>query len=166
MQMLIENNLFNNGGKAIEVFDGNPKPAFKSVGNLGTAQNINMNQGTVFTPPYSLSLKMQASEVESKVKAEAGNTLTLAATSTYKKTDNYTLGCRPYISSFRSGWLLCNPTSLDLSFKLITLNGQTVLPSTRLEAGERLQLPSVSSPILVLFKRSYSTKVIYVPGKM
>lgn len=166
IQMLIENNLFNNGGKAIDVFEGNPQPAFKSVGNMGTAKNIDMNQGTVFTPPYTLSLKMEASEVESKVKAEAGNTLTLGTTSTYQKKDNYLFRNRPYISSFRSGWFLSNPTSMDLSFILITLDGKTVLPSTRLEAGERIQLPSVGSPVLIHFKSSYSTEVIYVPWKI
>lgn len=166
IQMLIENNLFNNGGKAIDVFDGNPKPAFKSVGNMGTASNINMNQGTVFTPPYTLSLKMEASEVEAKVKAEAGNTLTLSITSTYQRKDNSNLRRHPYISSSRSGWLLGNPTSLDLSFILITLDGRTVLPSTRLESGEIIQLPSFSSPLLVCFKGSYNSEVIYVPGKI
>ncbi len=166
IQMLIENNVFNNGGKAIEVFDGNPAPAFKSVGNIGTAKNINMNQGTVFTPPYTLSLKMEATEVESKVKASAGNTLTLGITSTYQKPDNHIPRLRPYISSFRSGWFLCNPTSFDLSFTLITLNGKTVFPSIRLEAGKKIQLPSVSSPVLVLSKSLHSTEVIYVPGKI
>jgi len=166
IQMLIENNLFNNGGKAIDVFDGNPKPAFKSVGNMGTASNINMNQGTVFTPPYTLSLKMEASEVEAKVRAEAGNTLTLSITSTYQRKDNSILRRHPYISSSRSGWLLRNPTSLDLSFILITLDGRTVLPSTRLESGEIIQLPSFSSPLLVCFKGSYSSEIIYVPGKI
>lgn len=166
IQMLIENNLFNNGGKAIEVFDGNPKPAFKSVGNMGTAKNINMNQGTVFTPPYTLSLKMEASEVESKVKPVAGNTLTLSTTSAYQSQNNSVLRRHPYISSFRSGWLLRNPTSLDLSFILITLDGRTVLPSTRLESGEIIQLPSFSSPLLVCFKGSYSSEIIYVPGKI
>ncbi len=165
IQMLIENNLFNNSGKAIEVFDGDPKPAFKSVGNLGTAKNIDMNQGTVFTPPYTLSLKMQASEVESKVKAEAGNTLTLNITSTCQKVNIPILRHHPYISSFRSGWLLCNPASFDLNFILITLNGKTILPNTRLGAGEKIQLPSFSSPVLVYFKGSSNVEVIYVQGK-
>lgn len=166
IQMLIENNVFNNSGKAIEIFDGNPKPAFKSVGNIGTAKNIDMNQGTVFTPPYTLSLKMAASEVESKVKAEAGNILTLSNTSVYQKANNYSFILRPYISSFRSGWLLCNPTSNDLSFALVTFNGKTVLANTRLKAGERFELPSFSSPVLIHFKGSQNAEVIYLPGNI
>ena len=68
IQMLIENNVFNNSGSAIQIFDGSPSPAFKSIGNIGSAKNIEFNQGTVFDPPYTLTLKMDASEVESKVK--------------------------------------------------------------------------------------------------
>lgn len=79
IQMLIENNAFKNAGYAIKPFDGSPAPAWKSVGNTGTAKDIATNQGTVFTPPYSLSLKLAASEVDAKVRPAAGNTLTLEA---------------------------------------------------------------------------------------
>jgi hypothetical protein len=77
IQMLIENNDFRNGGSAIKEHTGSPAPAWKSVGNSGTAAGIATSQGTVFTPPYTLSLKVAASEVEAKVRPAAGNTLTL-----------------------------------------------------------------------------------------
>ena len=80
IQMLIENNNFKNAGNAIKAYDGSPAPAWKSVGNIGSAKNIASNQGSVFTPPYTLSLKMEASEVEARVRPEAGNTLTLGTT--------------------------------------------------------------------------------------
>ncbi len=77
IQMLIENNQFKNAGYAIKPFDGSPAPSWKSVGNAGSAKDIATGQGSVFTPPYTLVLKLAASEVEAKVKPEAGNTLTL-----------------------------------------------------------------------------------------
>jgi pectate lyase len=79
IQMLIENNNFKNAGYAIKLFDGSPAPAWKSVGNIGSAKDIATNQGSVFAPPYTLSLKLAASEVEAKVRPAAGNTLTLDA---------------------------------------------------------------------------------------
>lgn len=164
IQMLIENNLFNIKGKAIEVFDGTPKPAFKSVGNMGTAKNMDMNQGTVFTPPYTLSLRMKASEVESKVKSEAGNTLTLDITSAYQKTNTPHFANRPFIKPYRSGWILYNSTNSVLSAIMITLNGKTVLPATRINAGESIHLPSVSFSTVVLLKGVNNSEVIYVPG--
>lgn len=77
IQMLIENNDFRNGGSAIKEHTGNPAPAWRSVGNIGTARDIATNKGTVFTPPYTLGLKLAASEVDAKVRPVAGNTLTL-----------------------------------------------------------------------------------------
>ncbi|MEO7956239.1 MAG: hypothetical protein ABIW76_06100, partial [Fibrobacteria bacterium] len=71
------NNDFRNGGPAIKEHGGTPAPAWKSVGNIGTASDIASNKGTVFTPPYTLSLKLGASEVEAKVRPSAGNTLSL-----------------------------------------------------------------------------------------
>jgi pectate lyase len=80
IQMLIENNDFRNGGPAIKEHGGSPAPAWKSVGNIGTARDIATNKGTVFTPPYTLSLKLTAAEVNAKVRPAAGNTLTLGGT--------------------------------------------------------------------------------------
>jgi len=77
IQMLIENNDFENAGAAIKLYDGTPAPAWKSIGNIGSAKDIATNQGTVFAPPYALSLKLAASEVDAKVRPAAGNTLTL-----------------------------------------------------------------------------------------
>jgi pectate lyase len=82
IQMLIENNHFRNAGYAIKKFDGSPAPAWKSVGNIGSAKDIATGQGQVFAPPYSLSLKLAASEVEARIRPEAGNTLTLPGAST------------------------------------------------------------------------------------
>lgn len=80
IQMLIENNDFRNSGYAIQTQGGeSPPPAWKSVGNIGTAKDIATGQGTVFTPPYALSLKLAASEVEGRIRPGAGNTLALEA---------------------------------------------------------------------------------------
>jgi pectate lyase len=79
IQMLIENNQFKNAGYAIKPFDGAPAPAWKSVGNQGSAKDIATSQGSVFAPPYALTLKLAASEVEAKIKPAAGNTLRLDA---------------------------------------------------------------------------------------
>lgn len=162
IQMLIENNDFSISGKAIEIFDGTPKPAFKSVGNIGTAKNIDMNQGAVFTPPYTLSLKMNASEVEAKVKPAAGNTLKLemkSANHTIKRVSSLQ---KPYITSARSGWILKNPSLLPIIFMVITLSGKTVLDETRLEALKSYKLPDAVSPLLIRFKGKINTD-IYVP---
>lgn len=78
IQMLIESNDFRNSGYAIQTQGGDsPPPAWKSTGNIGTAKDIATNQGSVFTPPYTLSLKLAAAEVDAKVRPAAGNTLTL-----------------------------------------------------------------------------------------
>lgn len=162
IQMLIENNLFNNSGSAIETFDGTPAPAFKSIGNIGTAKNINMNQGSVFTPPYTLSLKMDASEVQSKVKPSAGNTLTLDATSA-----NNVFKIKPmvraYITKRGSGWALHNPSSSIMSFMIITLTGKTVLPPMQLEPGRSYRLPSTGSSLYVRFKGEGAPEDMYIP---
>lgn len=48
-------------------------------GNAGSTKDIATGQGSVFAPPYALSLKLAASEVEAKIKPVAGNTPTLDA---------------------------------------------------------------------------------------
>ncbi|MBN1604252.1 MAG: polysaccharide lyase family 1 protein [Chitinispirillaceae bacterium] len=163
IQMLIENNLFNNSGKAIEIFNGSPKPAFKSVGNLGSATNINTNQGTVFTPPYTLSLKMSASEVESKVKPSAGNTLTLGTTGTLEKLATDSDKSNPFIAVGKNGWTLVNPSSRLLSYCVLTLNGKIVLPYSTLKAGKRCMLPQASVPLFVRVKGNGICSDMYIP---
>ena len=148
IQMLIENNVFNNSGSAIKIYDGSPAPAFKSVGNIGTATNIEWNQGTVFTPPYTLSLLVDASEVDSMVRPAAGNTMKLGV-SEVRTTTGVPIAVRPLIFAGRTGWTLRNPSSTTITFKVITLNGRTVLPITRLEAGMSFPLPSTASPLFV-----------------
>jgi hypothetical protein len=146
IQMLIENNLFNNGGSAIELFDGSPAPAFKSTGNIGTAKNISMSQGTVFTPPYTLTLKLNAAEVEAKVKPAAGNTLTYAATRAGKRPAAHCAKC-PSVVPGKTGWILYNASESYCRFSLVTLGGRTVLAPTRLEAGGRFSLPEAGIPL-------------------
>lgn len=80
IQMLIENNNMKTTGTAVKPFTGTPAPAYRTVGNIGTASGLTASAGTVFTPPYTLSGKMAASEVEARIKPVAGNTLTLDAT--------------------------------------------------------------------------------------
>ena len=166
IQMLIENNLFNNSGSAIQIFDGSPAPAFKSVGNIGSARNIELNQGSVFTPPYTLSLLVDASEVDSMVRPAAGNTMTLGV-SEVRAASRAIASVRPFITMCRTGWTLKNPTSSTIAFKVITLNGRTVLPATRLEAHGRSPLPSTDSPLFVKFiGGSNALADMYVPPKL
>jgi pectate lyase len=162
IQMLIENNVFNNGGNAIEIFDGSPAPAFKSIGNIGTAKGIDMNQGTVFTPPYTLTLKMNASEVESKVKPSAGNTLTLGITAAHENV-GVRNGGQPYITACGSGWALRNPFASTLTFNVIALSGKTVLAATFLEAGKGFPLPKTGSPLFIRFKGAHAPADMYLP---
>jgi hypothetical protein len=64
----VENNVYNCSGTAF-LPDGG---SYKLVGNIGTNKHITGNKGTVFTPPYKMSLRMEASEVEARVRAETG----------------------------------------------------------------------------------------------
>jgi pectate lyase len=162
IQMLIENNVFNNSGSAIEIFDGSPAPAFKSTGNIGTASNINKNQGSVFSPPYTLTLKMSASEVEARVKPAAGNTLTLGTTAAYEMAGIKDL-CQPHLIAGRSGWTLRNPFSSALTFTIITLSGKTVLHGAVIEAKRGYPLPKAGSPLFVRFKGTQVPADIYIP---
>ncbi|MBN1306308.1 MAG: hypothetical protein JXA18_00220 [Chitinispirillaceae bacterium] len=166
IQMLIENNVFNNTGSAIQIFDGSPAPAFKSIGNIGSARNIELNQGTVFTPPYTLSLLVDASEVDSMVRPAAGNTMTLGV-SEVRTIAAATDALRPFIFVCRTGWGLRNPSSAAMTFKVITLNGRTVLTTTRLEAGGSCPLPSTNSPLFIQFKGgSAALRDMYIPPKL
>lgn len=166
MQMLIENNVFKNSGNAISIFDGTPKPAFKSVGNIGSAKNINLNQGDVFTPPYALTLKMNASEVESNVKPAAGNTLTLTITETNDAILNRFGQAKPFITYEKAGWILHNHSNSSISFFVTTLNGKTVLSPTRLDSGEKTLLPISSTPLFVRFKNPETLSDIYIPQNL
>jgi pectate lyase len=150
IQMLIENNVFNNSGSAIQIFDGTPAPAFKSTGNIGSAKNIEWNQGTVFTPPYTLSLLVDASKVDSIVRPAAGNTLTLAAADV-RKTDGTAAARRPYLVPCRTGWALKNPFSSAVTFVVISLDGRIILPTHRIEAKGSFPLPLSGSPFLLRF---------------
>ena len=160
--MLIENNVFNNSGKAY-LKDGGD---YKLIGNIGTNKHITGSQGNVFTPPYKLSLKMEASEVEARVRAEAGNTLKLEETTILKKGKKQKSAIRQYTRHSETGLLLFNPTSSKLSLTVFTINGQTVLPTTYIEAGKSLQLPPVSSLVYIRVKGSnVKADGLYLPYK-
>lgn len=166
IQMLIENNVFNNSGSAIQIFDGTPPPAFKSIGNIGTARNIELNQGTVFTPPYKLSLLVEAARVDSMVRPAAGNTMTLGV-SEARTPDKTIAAKRPFVFACRTGWALMNPSSSAITFKVIAINGKTLLPVTRLEAGGTCPLPSTGFPLFVQFTgESAALRNMYIPPKL
>ncbi len=88
MQMLIENNVFKCNGNGISDAGGG---AWKTVGNTGSAKNIQTSKGSVFTPPYKLSKIVSASEVETMVKNGAGATMTLG-TNKYSLTTSVAQG--------------------------------------------------------------------------
>ncbi len=163
IQMLIEHNVFNCSGSAINIFDGSPSPAFKSVGNIGTAKNISMNQGSVFTPPYVLSLKMEASEVESAVQPSAGATLTLGSTPVSATVNTPAILQRPQIFARGSVWFLRNPSASTLSFHIVTLSGKTVVPVTELGAGGTYPLPPAGSPLFLRYRGPYVSEDRYLP---
>jgi pectate lyase len=163
IQMLIENNVFNNSGSAIEIFDGTPAPAFKSTGNIGSASNISKNQGTVFTPPYTLSLKMNASEVEQKVKPSAGNTLTLGNTNVEKMVNIHTNAKQLYSITTKTGWKLKNTSSDRLAFFLTSLNGKVVCPLTELNPDQIFSMPSSRNMLLMHLKDNENRTEVILP---
>jgi pectate lyase len=163
IQMLIENNVFNNSGSAIETFDGTPAPAFKSTGNIGTAGNITMNQGTVFTPPYTLSLKMNASEVEQKVRPSAGNTLTFGITDINKMVKNNVNTKQVYCIPNKTGWKLKNNTSDKLTFFITSLNGRVVCPLTELNPYQMFSMQSSRNVLFVHLKYNENRTEVILP---
>lgn len=163
IQMLIENNVFKNSGYAIEKFDGTPAPAWKSVGNIGSAKDISTSQGTVFTPPYSLSEKMAASEVESKVKPVAGNTLTLGTSDIYKAAGIGRNPEAPYVAASRNGWQLNNPGESALRFHVVDLSGKAYVLNASIESRGNFELPAAASALVIQFIGTDRAKDIYLP---
>lgn len=163
IEMLIENNLFNCTGSVITVFDGSPAPAFVSVGNSGTASKVNTSQGTVFTPPYALSLKMDASLVEDEIRPKAGNTQNLDSTATHQPIKKHSVEPPPYIIACKTGWALQNSSPSTLSFIVVTLSGKMVVPATSLESGRRFVLPSAGTPLFVCFDGVHASADICIP---
>jgi pectate lyase len=159
IQMLIENNAFKNAGTAIKEFTGTPAAAWKSVGNIGTAKDISTNKGTVFTPPYTLSQKMPASEVEAKVRPAAGNTLTLNTTSVAPRQAPHV----PYVAASGPGWTLHNPGTLAVEFRVVDAAGRELLSRAKLEAGGSLAMPSSGAPFFVRFLGADRPADLYVP---
>jgi pectate lyase len=144
IQMLIENNDFRNAGYAIKKFDGSPAPAWKSAGNIGSAKDIATGQGPVFTPPYALSLRLAASEVDAKVRPAAGNKLTLDAEPTALFPPESPPG-RPSPERTPFGWRLRNPGLAPLGYRFYDARGRTQGPAGRLEAGRTLTLSRAGS---------------------
>lgn len=126
IQMLIENNNMKTSGTAIKPFDGTPAPAFKSVGNIGTAKDMGLSQGTVFTPPYTLSQKWAASEVEAKVKPAAGNTLTLAAGEVTRVEPTGKVRLAPLSREARSDFRFSLPGILSSRIEAVDSKGRAV----------------------------------------
>lgn len=160
IQMLIENNVFKSAGTAIKEFAGTPAAAWKSVGNIGSANDMATNKGSVFTPPYTLSQKLSASEVEAKIKPAAGNTLTLGTTSVPPRVATRHT---PYASPSGAGWSLHNPGALAVEFRVVDANGRAVLSRASLEAGGNLAMPASGSPLLVHFLGTERPADLYVP---
>jgi hypothetical protein len=74
---------------------------------------------------------------------------------------------KPYVVNSGSGLMLFNPTSSKLSFTAYTVKGQSVLPLTVIEAGKRLRLPLVSSPLYIKI-RGFKVRAdgyLYTPVK-
>jgi len=162
IQMLIENNVFKNSGYAIEPFDGTPAPAYKSVGNIRTAKDISKSSGTVFTPPYTLSQKMSASEVEAKVKPEAGNTMTLG-TSDLAPLVSARNPDEPFVTGSNGAWRLRNPGANAIRFDLVDPSGKILLATSNLEGGRDIAIPAIGSAVIVRFPGSQGIKDIYLP---
>jgi hypothetical protein len=74
---------------------------------------------------------------------------------------------KPYVINLKSELSLFNPTSSKLSFTVYTIKGQSILPLTVIEAGKRLRLPSVSSPLYIKIRGSNvkADGYLYVPFK-
>jgi pectate lyase len=136
IQMLIENNAMKTSGTAIKPFDGSPAPAWKSVGNIGTAQGLASNQGSVFSPPYTMTLKWAADAVDAKVRPAAGNTLTLetgTAGSIAKPEQAEHAGKegaavrnsrKPFVSASPEGLRFHHPAPGPLGYELLDANGR------------------------------------------
>jgi pectate lyase len=127
IQMLIENNAMKTSGTAIKPFDGSPAPAWKSIGNIGTAKDMATNQGSVFSPPYAMTLKMAAADVDAKVRPAAGNTLTLAVTTGgigQERLPAADHGRKPFVSTSSEGWRLHNPGPTPLGYELLNAQGR------------------------------------------
>lgn len=128
IQMLIENNAMKTSGTAIKPFEGSPAPAWKSIGNIGTAKDMATNRGSVFSPPYTLTGKMAAADVDAKVRPAAGNTLTLATGPTgISGKAGIAAAARgnpdPFVSASPEGWRLQIPGSTPLRYELIDAKG-------------------------------------------
>lgn len=164
IQMRIEQNVFKNSGYAIEKFDGTPAPAWKATGNIGTAKDMNTSQGTVFTPPYTLSQKMAASAVEAAVKPAAGNTMTLSTTPSGVGSMGVRNPHAPYLAGSPSGWRLRNPDMSPLRFDLIDISGRSVLLDVRLGPGEDIALPTSLGTTVVRFREPAHLDALLVPA--
>jgi len=164
IQMLIEQNVFKNSGNAIQVSDGTPAPAWKTVGNIGTAKNMSSNQGTVFTPPYTLSEKMAASAVEAKVKPAAGNTMTLGSTGIdVRGAHAYEA---PRVVATPEGWTLRNPGKSAILFDVVDVSGASLVSGARLGSGNDFRLPASHGMRIVNIREPKNLESMVVPARL
>ena len=164
MQMLIEHNVFNLKCKAISPTGKTPH-AWKTIGNIGSSKPKEETKGSVFTPPYTLSGKMAASQVESKVKAGAGPTMSLGKTGiSYASKPAVKKMLKPFIEMASNGWVLKNPNNRSYFVSVVNLHGQTVLPVTYVCGSEMITIPKSASPLVVKFMDN-TTSEIYIPVK-
>lgn len=158
MQMLIEKNVFKCTGTAVKSMGSNS--AWKTVGNIGTTGGLDSDKGTVFTPPYENMPLMDASEVEAAVRERAGNTLTLEKTINSRHIYGEAPLLRPSVAATKSGWKLWNSTSSPLTFTVNTVNGKTVISTTRLGTGEGFHVPRSGPTLYIHFKGAHSSEGI------
>jgi hypothetical protein len=93
---------------------------------------------------------------------ETGMTVATASTPPSVQSAFFALA-QPYVTVCGSEWALSNPFSSTLTFKVITLNGKTVLPATLLEAGKTFPLPKAGSPLFIRFKGERTPADMYIP---
>ena len=162
MQMLIEKNVFNCNGSPVKT-QGKGPYAWKTVGNIGSKKPGDKTVGTVFTPPYKLSEEMDASQVESKVKASAGNTLRLGKTNIKNRNSiAITKKQTPFLETSSNGWVLKNPNSRSYFLSVVTLDGKTILPVTHMAGKESIEIPNSPSALVVKFMDK-STAELHIP---
>ena len=168
MQMIIENNAFLMPGRMIHDWGVKGSASWKATGNIGVARledakgkDMPSSFGVVFNRPYTMKI-YEATEVEALVSKGAGNVLTLGQTDINKESIQ-SVKAQPLVTAGNAGWTLKNPTSSTLSFIVVTLRGQVVVPVTKLDIGKSFQMPSATSTLFVKFKGANAPADIALP---
>ena len=161
MKMLIEKNAFLCGGIAVRSI-GKPPFNWKCVDNIGTARGINKSNGDGFVPPYTIK-KFEASEVEAKVRAAAGNTMTLGETDIQNINNSKVSNTlKPFLHISNRGWILKNPCNQKYSLQILTFNGKVLHSSINIDAKGILEIPRYPSALIIMFNNK-NISSIYVP---